>query len=67
VGDSGERDPEIYGALARNFPKQVTRIFIRDVSKEPADAERYRTAFRDLPPGTWQIFHDPSEIAGALP
>jgi len=67
VGDSGERDPEIYGALARNFPKQVTRIFIRDVSNEPADAERYRTAFRDLPPGTWQIFHDPSEIAGALP
>ena len=34
VGDSGERDPEVYRAIQRLFPKQVRRIFIRDVLAE---------------------------------
>ena len=32
VGDSGEQDPEIYGAIARKHPEQVERIFIRNVA-----------------------------------
>jgi hypothetical protein len=66
VGDSGERDPEIYGALARRYPGQVARVLIRDVTGEPATAPRYREAFRDLPPGIGQVFADPAEIAGAV-
>ena len=66
VGDSGERDPEIYGALARRYPGQVARVLIRDVTGEPATAPRYREAFRDLPPGIGQVFGDPAEIAGAV-
>ena len=31
VGDSGERDPEIYRAIQRLFPRQIERIIIRDV------------------------------------
>ncbi len=31
VGDSGEKDPEVYRAIARLFPEQVRRIMIRDV------------------------------------
>ena len=31
VGDSGEHDPEIYGAMARRFPQQVAGIFIRQL------------------------------------
>ena len=65
VGDSGERDPEIYGALARRFPAQISRIFIRDVSNEPV--QRYQIAFREVPPAIWTVFHDPAEIAGLLP
>jgi phosphatidate phosphatase APP1 len=38
VGDSGERDPEVYGRLTREFPAQVVHIFIRDVTSEPPDA-----------------------------
>ena len=38
IGDSGERDPEIYAALARKYPQQITAIYIRDVTGEPASA-----------------------------
>lgn len=34
VGDSGEKDPEVYGELARQFPTQVAAIHIRDVPAE---------------------------------
>jgi hypothetical protein len=34
VGDSGEKDPEIYRAIQRLFPKQVEKILIRDVLGE---------------------------------
>jgi phosphatidate phosphatase APP1 len=49
VGDSGEYDPEIYGAIARAYPDRVTAILIRDVTGEATDAPRYRKAFADLP------------------
>ena len=62
IGDSGERDPEIYGALARKYPNQIFRILIRDVTRESSDAVRYQKAFRDVPLEKWQIFREPSEI-----
>ncbi|HPU56682.1 MAG TPA: App1 family protein [Verrucomicrobiota bacterium] len=34
VGDSGERDPEAFAALAKKHPKQVKRILIRNVTGE---------------------------------
>ena len=67
VGDSGERDPEIYGALAREHPQQVAKILIRDVTEEGPDAERFKTAFRELRPTLWKVFREPSEIAIDLP
>lgn len=60
VGDSGELDPEIYGEIARKFPAQIHRIFIRDVTND--DAERYAKAFREIPTATWNIFREPSEM-----
>jgi hypothetical protein len=62
VGDSGERDPEIYSYLARKYPKQIARLFIRNVSEESGDSPRYRLAFRDLNPGLWRVFRDPAEL-----
>jgi len=56
IGDSGERDPEIYGELARRHPKQITRIYIRNVTSESGDAPRYAEAFRKLPIEKWQVF-----------
>lgn len=62
IGDSGERDPEIYATLARKYPKQIGWIFIRDVTNEPADSARYTRAFREVPAGRWQIFRAPGEL-----
>jgi phosphatidate phosphatase APP1 len=67
VGDSGERDPEIYGELARRFPKQVRRVLIRDVTGESLEVERYRRAFANLPTGRAVVFREPGEIRGAIP
>ncbi len=33
VGDSGERDPEIYAAIAAEFPGRVLRIYIRNAGR----------------------------------
>lgn len=62
IGDSGERDPEIYGALARKFPGQIYRIYIRDVTGEPDNAVRYQEAFRGVPRECWQVFLEPTEV-----
>ncbi|CAO3661738.1 unnamed protein product [Rhizopus stolonifer] len=41
VGDSGEIDPEIYQQIYHDFPDQVIKIFIHDVSSQRAiDADR---------------------------
>jgi phosphatidate phosphatase APP1 len=40
VGDSGEKDPEIYGALTRELPGRVRRIYIRQAGP-PGDASRF--------------------------
>jgi phosphatidate phosphatase APP1 len=56
VGDSGEKDPEVYGTLARRFPAQVKMIHIRDVTGQPDDGSRYREAFHDLPRDLWELW-----------
>ena len=40
VGDSGERDPEVYAAIRDEFPGRVRAIFIRDVGRS-ADPARF--------------------------
>jgi phosphatidate phosphatase APP1 len=62
VGDSGEKDPEVYGILARRRPEQILRVYIRDVTGEPADGARYQEAFRELPPEKWRLFQEPSAL-----
>jgi phosphatidate phosphatase APP1 len=62
VGDSGEKDPEIYGQIAREFPRQVRGIFIRDVTDEDRAAERYKRAFREVPDSAWAVFRSSSEL-----
>jgi phosphatidate phosphatase APP1 len=48
-GDSGERDPETYRRLMTARPGRVQKVYIHLVTKEPADAPRFRgmTAFRE--------------------
>jgi phosphatidate phosphatase APP1 len=62
VGDSGERDPEIYGAVARNHPHQVVRIWIRDVTGHSAESARFKKAFRGAPADRWSLFRTVGEF-----
>jgi len=62
VGDSGEKDPEIYGTISRTHPGRIAQILIRDVTGETAESPRYRTAFAAVKDGTWQIFREPGEV-----
>jgi phosphatidate phosphatase APP1 len=62
VGDSGEKDPETYGAIARQHSSQILRIYIRDITGDKPGGERYRRAFSEIPAEKWQLFRDPIEI-----
>ena len=42
VGDSGQKDPEIYGTLVREFPGRILAIYIRNVSPYPERSEAIR-------------------------
>jgi hypothetical protein len=66
VGDSGERDPEAYAALARKHPDQVIAILIRDVTDEAVDCARYQTVFEGLPRSMWTIFRNGAELRGVF-
>ena len=37
IGDSGEKDPEIYAAVARANPGRILAIYIREVRLDPGD------------------------------
>ncbi|MCK6478637.1 MAG: DUF2183 domain-containing protein [Planctomycetes bacterium] len=64
VGDSGERDPEAYGAFARRHPGRVAGILIREVHPGGAPPVRYERAFEGLEPGAWRVFTDPGTLGG---
>lgn len=65
VGDSGERDPEVYAAVAKRRGDQVAGIAIRAVdgraSREKMQARLDRLA-RRLPRGTFRVFSEADEI-----
>ncbi len=63
VGDAGEKDPEIYGEIARRYPDRVDGILIHNVTDEDPSSERFRNAFRDVPAKKWNLFDDPSSVS----
>lgn len=68
VGDSGERDPEIYAKLASKFPNQIVRICIRQIDANPLNVERldhiYKTHGFVVP---FQVFSHPQQLGDLLP
>ncbi|HYP52374.1 MAG TPA: phosphatase domain-containing protein [Pyrinomonadaceae bacterium] len=51
VGDTGERDPEVFRRVKRDFGEQVVRVYIRDVNDLGEQAERIKDMFRIDPQG----------------
>jgi len=67
VGDSGERDPEVYAAVARRRPEQVAGVFIRRVPDRAAASHvslRFDKLARRLPPGMLATFTTADELGG---
>lgn len=66
IGDSGEKDPEIYGAMAREFPGRVKAIYIRKVEGADLSRERFEQAFEGIDAPHF-VFENPSIINVSLP
>ncbi len=62
VGDSGEKDPEVYAQIQRQYPQQIKSIFIRNVTNEKAENERFVTVFEHLKAEQWQLFKTADEL-----
>ncbi|PYR33496.1 MAG: hypothetical protein DMF90_20585 [Acidobacteria bacterium] len=65
VGDSGQRDPEVFGDLCRRYPQQVRLIFVRDLTGS-ARISRYRAAFAGIDRRVWKVFTDPATLPTSL-
>lgn len=68
VGDSSEKDAEIYGQMYRKHPDQIAAILIRRV---PTDSDsnvkaplepKLEEALKDVPKSRWRIFDNASEL-----
>ncbi|MFW2405961.1 MAG: phosphatidate phosphatase App1 family protein [Gammaproteobacteria bacterium] len=59
VGDSGEQDPEVYASLLKEYPDQVRKIYIRNVTDESSDDERFSVLFDGVEKERWLLFDDP--------
>lgn len=62
IGDSGERDPEIYAKIAKRFSRQVREVWIRDIPGNPmTDLRRERLAswMKGIP---LRVFTEPTEL-----
>ena len=52
VGDSGEKDPEVYTDILTRFPKQVQEIRIRDVKNDRVNKPERLASMTILPAPT---------------
>ena len=62
IGDSGEKDPEIYQKIARRYPEQIQGIFIRDLAARPMEADRIQKLRRAIRDGSLGLFADADEL-----
>ena len=63
LGDSGERDPEIYTKIVAAFSGRVKCVVIRNVSGQDEFHERYATLKKQVPLLVWK---DPQQLLANL-
>ncbi len=59
VGDSGEKDPEIYAEIARQFPERIVKIYIHDIRK---DKQRLTSVFKHIENVKWVAFTNANDL-----
>jgi phosphatidate phosphatase APP1 len=70
VGDSGERDPAVYAAVARQRPGRIAGVAIRRVASNipwPKVERRLRQLAGLLPAGRLRVFDAAAELADLIP
>ena len=60
IGDSGEKDPEVYARIYREFPHNIKQILIRAVDGSNLHQKRFAEVFADVPDDKWKVFAEPS-------
>ncbi|MCH2178213.1 MAG: DUF2183 domain-containing protein [Mariniblastus sp.] len=63
VGDSGEKDPEIYLKMCRRHPGQIAGVFIREIQERPMVEERVRKLHREAKGFICSVFSEPQTLA----
>ena len=63
IGDSGERDPEIYRKICLKYPDRVLGLFIRHVENNPMEADRYLKIKSSIPSTVCATFSTAEELA----
>ena len=67
LGDSGEKDAQVYAQIAKQYPDKISKIYIRNVDGNTKLNRFYESVFDGLPRSLWQTFDKPSEIEEQLP
>ncbi len=62
VGDSGEQDAQVYAQIAREYPSQIAKIYIRNVQRSDTLNREYEAVFEGLSRRLWSTFIYPSQI-----
>ncbi len=68
VGDTGERDPEIYADVAKEHPEQVTAVYLRDPTPGGTAglSERLDAVFEGVPRSRWHVITDGAGLPASL-
>lgn len=63
IGDSGQKDPEIYERVVADFPDRIKAIYIRDVTRKRRDAQVVRIGKRLSDSGVEMLYVQDTEMA----
>ena len=66
LGDSGEKDAQVYAQIANQHPDKISKIYIRNVNGADNLEELYEMVFDGLPASLWQVFEHANEIENEL-
>ncbi len=59
IGDSGEKDPEVYAAIYAKFPDNIEKILIRNIPGSNTGKQRKQKVFQHIPGNKWHFFDEP--------
>lgn len=65
IGDSGQKDPEIYRQIVQDFPGRIKAIYIRDVTEDPERAEAVHALGREVAESGTSLILSKDTIAAA--